>query len=95
MKYLTSFNIVFVIITLLMLTLSYNVSMSGDEPTQVKIGNNILNFYKTFGEDDTALKPDGIDQLQYYGSSFDTFCQFFINVFNIEDIWILKGKNFF
>ena len=87
MKYLTSFNIVFVIITLLMLTLSYNVSMSGDEPTQVKIGNNILNFYKTFGEDDTALKPDGIDQLQYYGSSFDTFCQFFINVFNIEDIY--------
>jgi len=85
MKSIKLLHIVFLVLTLSIMFMAKDTSTSGDESTQAKIGNNILKFYQTFGADDTALKPDGIDQFQYYGSSFDTFCQFIIQVFNIED----------
>lgn len=85
MKSIKLLHIVFLVLALSIMFMAKDTSTSGDEATQAKIGNNILKFYQTFGADDTALKPDGIDQFQYYGSSFDTFCQFFIQVFNIED----------
>ena len=81
---------VFLILTVLILLMAKGASISGDEPTQATIGNNILKFYQTFGKDDTALKPVGIDQFQYYGSSFDTFCQFVIQVFNIQDAYTFR-----
>ena len=85
MKSLRPFWIISSFLILANMFLASNTSTSGDEAVQVKIGNNILRYYQTFGEDTTALMPDGIDQLQYYGSSFDTFCQFFIQAFEIND----------
>ncbi len=95
MTYIKPFYLVFAILSIILIALASTSSVSGDEGTQVKIGNNTLNFYRTFGADTTALAPDGIDQLQYYGSSFDTFCQFFIQMFEFDDYYrfrhILNG----
>ncbi|MBK9255179.1 MAG: hypothetical protein IPM42_06785 [Saprospiraceae bacterium] len=78
-------GIIAAVITILIMAMAANTSSSGDEATQVTIGNNILKFYQTGGEDTTALKPRGLDQFQYYGSSFDTFCQFVVQTFQIKD----------
>ena len=87
MKILKPFWIVSVLLIIITMFLANNSSTSGDEAVQVKIGKNILSYYQTFGADTTALLPDGIDQLQFYGSSFDTFCQFFIQTFDITDTY--------
>ena len=90
MKKVNSLYLIVTIATITMMALAFNVSSSGDEPTQAKIGDNILKFYETWGRDSTALKPVGIDQWQYYGSSFDTFCQFVVQIFGLDDQYTFR-----
>ncbi len=85
MKFLKPFWVVSALLLFVTMYLASTASTSGDEAVQVKIGNNILRYYQSLGADTTALVPDGIDQLQFYGSSFDTFCQFFVQLFDIND----------
>ncbi|MBK8699312.1 MAG: tetratricopeptide repeat protein [Saprospiraceae bacterium] len=90
MKQGSLFNLTIGLITIVLIAMAIPTSSSGDEATQVKIGNNILKFYQSLGQDETALKPQGADQLQYYGSSFDTFCQFWVNALSIKDVYAFR-----
>lgn len=78
------------LIPVITILLAMNTSPSADERIQIRQAKNVLSFFETLGEDSAALKPRGINPDHYYGSSFDVFCQFLIESFNIQDYFKLR-----
>lgn len=57
---------------LLMVSISHQYGISGDENFHRVYGHHIVDFYKTLGEDNTAIREQGPDSLMmYYGGMFD------------------------
>ncbi len=68
--------------------LSLNSGNTGDEDSfQIPQGENVLNYYRTGGEDTTCLS---FENLKYYGSSFDVLTGFFNDLFHIDNINISR-----
>lgn len=69
--------------------MSLDAGNTGDEDQfQIPQGKNVINYFKTHGEDTTCLNFQG--NLQYYGSSFDIVTEFINQTFHIEDINISR-----
>lgn len=65
--------------------MSIDAGNTGDEDGfQIPQGKNVVNYFKTDGQDTTCL--DFKDNLQYYGSSFDVITEFINQIFHIENI---------
>jgi len=80
---------IFVILTVFLMTaiplMSRDAGNSGDEDGfQVPQGKNVVNYFKTSGQDTTCLNYK--DVMQYYGSSFDVIAEFINQAMQIEDI---------
>ena len=64
------------LVLLLMLGMSFSFGLSGDEVDMNEYGKAILNFYTSFGADETVFNmPDQYDRdhiLKYYGGFYDT-----------------------
>lgn len=66
------------VVLLLMLGMSFSYGLSGDEVDMNEYGKAILNFYTSFGADETVFNmPKEYDRdsiLKYYGGFYDTIC---------------------
>lgn len=63
----------------------FGAGASGDEYFHVNHSENVFNYYKTFGEDKTAATPTDNNNLPYYSQLPDTFIQFIIKTFCIDN----------
>ena len=63
-----------IVIFITMTVISFDYGMTGDEQIQNKYGKQVLNFYETFGEDETTLKKD--EPINLYGGLFDFLAAF-------------------
>jgi hypothetical protein len=64
--------------------MSKDAGNSGDEDGfQVPQGRNIVNYFKTNGEDTTCMS---FQNLKYYGSSPDVIAEYWNRTFKVEDI---------
>lgn len=64
--------------------MSTSAGNSGDEDSfQIPQGRNVLNYYKTDGQDTTCFS---FENLKYYGCSFDVVTAWFNETFGIDDI---------
>jgi len=82
-----------IFIVMIMVTPQYGVT--GDEITQWNYGKAVWNYFKTFGADKTAL--GGIHdayiekkKLQYYGGFVDGFSAMLIDIFKPKDEFLLR-----
>ena len=80
------FFILSVLTLALMLFLSYDAPLSGDEEVHYRQAEKNLNYFNSFGKDKTALETP-ISRLKYYGQSFDNFTTFFIEVLDIHNVY--------
>ncbi len=66
------------VVLALMVCMSFWYGLSGDEVDMNEYGNAILNFYTSFGSDETVFNmPKEYDRdsiLKYYGGFYDTIC---------------------
>ncbi len=69
--------------------LSLDVGISGDEYLHLNHSYDVIDYYKTFGKDHSALHTPKTF-LKYYGQSFDNAATLISEVFNIEDIFTLR-----
>jgi hypothetical protein len=84
-----AFIIVAAALLFIMPILSLDAGNTGDEDGfQIPQGQNVVNYYKTHGEDTTCLNFK--DNLQYYGSSFDVITEYINQTFHIKDINISR-----
>lgn len=82
----TLFFAIAILVLLCMIVMSRTAGISGDEYFHVDHSVKVENYYKTFGEDTTALY-DSKGLLHFYGQSLDTEVHIFNTIFNIEDIY--------
>lgn len=68
-----------------MMILSTDAGISGDEHLHVKHAKDILNYYKTLGEDKTAATITASNNLPYYGQLPDTVIYIITELFSIDD----------
>ena len=84
-----AFIIIAAALLFIMPLLSLDAGNTGDEGCfQIPQGQNVVNYYKTHGEDTTCLNFK--DNLQYYGSSFDVITEYINQTFHIKDINISR-----
>lgn len=69
----------------LMVFLSRDAGISGDEFYHYDHSANVYNYYKTLGKDSTAHVITPNYNLPYYGQVVDNIAYFFIKTFNIDD----------
>lgn len=74
-----------VILAVLML-ISRDAGMSGDEEVHYHQSEMVYNYFITLGKDKSSLDTP-ITHLQYYGQSFDNLVTVLIHWFKIEDIY--------
>jgi hypothetical protein len=83
-------KIVFIALALLMLAamivISRDAGISGDEKVHYNHSEQVYNYFKTMGADQSALHTPNT-HLQYYGQAFDNIVTILIHWFNIEDIY--------
>ena len=88
-KYLNFRNAFFAlsIISFIVLPLlSRNAGMSGDEELHFNQSEKVYNFFKSHGNDKSALTTPGT-HLKYYGQAFDNITTILIKWLNIEDVY--------
>lgn len=86
-----SFMFIAVTLFFVMPSMSKTAGNTGDEDSfQIPQGENVINYFKTDGQDTTCL--DFKDNLQYYGSSFDVITAFIAQKTHAENINILRHK---
>jgi tetratricopeptide (TPR) repeat protein len=66
-----------------------DAGISGDEYLHLNQARMVLEYYKTFGQDQEALHTP-VTNLKYYGQSFDNFSLLLAEIFNIEDIFTFR-----
>lgn len=62
-----------------------DAGISGDEFFHVFHSKDVIDYYKTCGENKAAATPTEKNNLPYYSQSPDTFIHLIINAFNIDD----------
>jgi hypothetical protein len=79
-----AFFILIIATLLAMPIMSKNAGNSGDEDGfQIPQGRNVVNYYKTGGEDTTCMS---FQNLKYYGSSPDVIAEYWNRTFEVENI---------
>ena len=69
--------------------LSLDAGISGDEYLHLNQTYKVMDYYKSFGKDKSALHTPKT-YLKYYGQSFDNTATLISEIFNIEDIFTLR-----
>lgn len=80
------FWILALILLVLMLLISRDAGISGDEEVHYKQSELVYNYFASHGADKSALDTPET-HLQYYGQAFDNLVTLLIRVFKIEDIY--------
>ncbi|MCL2028011.1 MAG: phospholipid carrier-dependent glycosyltransferase, partial [Bacteroidales bacterium] len=83
LKY-TFFGLAFVLLCMLV-RMSSDAGMSGDEHYQMEQAKNVYNFYATLGKDTAATSYRDDWNLAHYGQSVDNLAYAIARIFNIED----------
>ncbi len=73
----------------LLIIMSLEAGISGDEYLHLEQAEMVLDYYKTFGQDKSALHTP-VTNLKYYGQSFDNFTLLVAQIFNVEDLFALR-----
>ncbi|MBI9064469.1 MAG: hypothetical protein JEZ14_20960 [Marinilabiliaceae bacterium] len=73
----------------LMVTLSLDAGISGDEYVHLRQSEFVIDYYTSLGENQAALHTP-VTNLKYYGQGFDNFTTLLARVFNVEDIFTLR-----
>jgi tetratricopeptide (TPR) repeat protein len=68
-----------------LLVLAKDAGISGDEYFHVHHSKDVINYYKTLGEDKTAAIPTASNNLPYYSQSPDTFIHLLIDIFDVDN----------
>lgn len=83
-----------VVLVLVMVTVSHQFGISGDENYHRMYGHHVLNFYTSLGKDNTAATNIGADSLMvYYGGFYDGTAAILskvassINEWNVRHFW--------
>jgi tetratricopeptide (TPR) repeat protein len=86
-------KIVFIVLSLIllivMLRISGDAGISGDEEVHYKQSEMVYNYFSTFGKDQSSLDTPKT-HLQYYGQAFDNLVTALIHWFGIEDIYTFR-----
>ncbi len=69
--------------------LSINAGISGDEYLHLNHSYDVINYYKTFGQDRSCMHTPKTF-LKYYGQSYDNFAILISEIFEIDDIFTLR-----
>jgi len=69
---------------LIMLWMSQDVGISADENRHIQQAEKVYNYYKTDGEDKSALEKTGMDPMQFNGQSFDNLMYVITQKFEVE-----------
>lgn len=77
------------VMLVVMLLVSRDAGISGDEEVHYKQSEMVYNYFKTLGQDQSALNTPKT-HLQYYGQSFDNLVTILIHWFNINDIYSFR-----
>ncbi len=80
------FWVLLVVFLLAVLVISRDAGISGDEEVHYKHSEMVYNYFKTLGQDQSALDTPKT-HLQYYGQSFDNFVTILIHIFKIDDVY--------
>ena len=83
------FYVLAFIMLVFMLLISRDAGISGDEEVHYKQSEMVYNYFKTLGQDKSALDTPKT-HLQYYGQSFDNLVTILIHWFNINDIYSFR-----
>ena len=81
-----SFIIIALIGLVVMLKLTTDAGMSGDEETHYIHSENVYKYYASGGKDSTAAVVTDSYNLPLYGQSVDNFTYLIIKVFHIDDL---------
>lgn len=84
---------ILIIQLLMMLLMSQDAGISADESRHIQQAEKVYNYYKTDGEDRSALKNTGRDPMQFNGQSFDNLMYVIIQKFEIENY--IEWRHFF
>ena len=76
-----------------MLWASQDVGISADESRHITQAEKVYNYYKTNGEDKSALENTGRDPMQYNGQSFDNIMYWFTQKFEVKNF--IEMRHFF
>ena len=91
MKNWKNIFIISAVIALLYLVIcGLGAGASGDEYFHVNHSEDVFNYYKTLGEDKTAATPTQSNNLPFYSQFPDTFIQFVIKAFGIDNYMTLR-----
>lgn len=77
------------ILLVLMISLSRNAGISGDEVVQHEHAEKVFLYYTTFGKDTAALY-DAKTLMHQYGASFDVVAAFINHLFGVEDVYTMR-----
>lgn len=77
------------ILLILMLILSRDAGISGDEHFKVDQAESVFNYFKSHGKDHSAIDTEN-PMLKYYGQSFDNIAYLIQKSFGIEDFYSLR-----
>jgi len=69
--------------------LSFDAGISGDEYLHLNHSYNVINYYKTFGQDRSCMNTPKTF-LKYYGQSYDNLATLICEIFGIDDIFTLR-----
>ncbi len=76
-----------------MLFMGLDVGISADENRHIQQAEKVYNFYKTKGEDKSALESTGIDPMQFNGQSFDNVMYLLTKTFKVKKY--MEMRHFF
>jgi len=76
-----------------MLCMSQDVGISADENRHILQAEKVYNYFKSKGEDKSALEKTGIDPMQYNGQSFDNLMYYITLKLNIRNY--IEMRHFF
>ncbi|WP_026474038.1 tetratricopeptide repeat protein [Alkaliflexus imshenetskii] len=81
--------LILVILLPIMLYLSLDAGISGDEYLHLEQAEAVVDFYTSFGKDTTALHTP-VTNLKYYGQSYDNLASLIARITGVEDIFTLR-----
>lgn len=80
-----SFAILSLLLLAFFVSVSWNAPVSGDEYVHFKQAEKNILYFKTLGEDKSALNTP-VSRLKYYGQSFDNLTTWLIEIFHVENV---------
>jgi len=84
-----AFWVLAVVILIIMVRISRDAGISGDEEVHSKHSEMVYNYFISKGEDRSSLETPKT-HLQYYGQAYDNLTTFLIHTFKIEDIYSFR-----